>query len=776
MRINFLISRLGPLVAFVVVMPVLAQVNTGEVRLRVTDPAGTGIAASVTVSGESNQYFERFTTNDSGELDVKRLAFGFYSVRADKGGFAGASATLEVRSAIPVEHSIRLTIAPVTSSVSVTSAPLIDPYGTSSITQIGSQQIQERAGLLPGRSIQDLVDSEPGWLEEGNAVLHPRGSEYQTQFVIDGIPLTDNRSPGFGPEIESDDLDSVSIYVAGFPADYGRKLGGVVELNTHREPGPGLHGLAVLSGGSYDTGTSYARLQFAGRDNTFGISGSGAMSAHYLNPVVPENYTNRGTTADVAVNEDSDLTAHDRLSLGVRHELSRYEIPNERLQQVAGQLQVGDNFETIGSVRYQHIFSTDGVGTVAGMVRNNAKDLNSNQKSTPIEAFQHNGFREGYFKAALSLHRGSQEFTGGVDSDATSLHEYFNYRITDPSQFDPNTAPELTFTAGRPDLEQSAFLEDLVRIGEWTFRAGLRWDHYQLLLNRNDVSPRLSAGRYLSSTRTVLHASFDRVFQTPSSENILISSSPQIGSIGSQFLRLPVQPSRGSYYEGGFVQAIEDRASFAVNFFRRDMTNFADDNQLLNTGVSYPISFSKSAVCGADAKISLVHVGRLTGFANYSYMVANVWNPVTGGLFIGTDLNAALTQLSGHFPASQDQRNTARARLRYQISPRLWLSSGFNYGSGLPFAFTGTEADALSQYGSEVVSRINFVRGRVKPSLAVSGSIGWDLYKHDRFTSRFIASGDNLNNRLNVIDFGGLFSGNAIAPGRSVALRLDTRF
>ena len=38
------------------------------------------------------------------------------------------------------------------------------------------------------------------------------------------------------------------------------------------------------------------------------------------------------------------------------------------------------------------------------------------------------------------------------------------------------------------------------------------------------------------------------------------------------------------------------------------------------------------------------------------------------------------------------------------------------------------------------------------------------------------ADGENLNNRLNVMDFGGLFSGNAIAPARSVLLRLDTRF
>jgi hypothetical protein len=41
---------------------------------------------------------------------------------------------------------------------------------------------------------------------------------------------------------------------------------------------------------------------------------------------------------------------------------------------------------------------------------------------------------------------------------------------------------------------------------------------------------------------------------------------------------------------------------------------------------------------------------------------------------------------------------------------------------------------------------------------------------------RFQADGQNLNNVLNVIDFGGLFSGNAIGPGRNFALRLNTSF
>jgi hypothetical protein len=84
---------------------------------------------------------------------------------------------------------------------------------------MGLQTIQDRLTALPGRSMQDLVNSEPGWLYEGNAVLHPRGSEYQTQFIVDGIPLTNNRSPSFGPEVEANDVESLNIYTAGIPAE-----------------------------------------------------------------------------------------------------------------------------------------------------------------------------------------------------------------------------------------------------------------------------------------------------------------------------------------------------------------------------------------------------------------------------------------------------------------------------------------------------------------------------------------------------------------------------
>jgi outer membrane cobalamin receptor len=757
--------------------PASAQENYGELHLKVTDPSGLGLKATVLLVSEANQYRNTFASDDSGALIVKRLPYGLYQIAINQQGFAPLSQPIEVRSALPGEYAIKLSLAPVNAAVTVNADnTLVDPHQPGTVNRIGTQSIQDRLTSLPGRSLQDLVDSQPGWLYEGDAVLHPRGSEYQTQFVVDGIPLIDNRSPSFGPEIEADDVDSVGVYTAGIPAEYGRQMGGVVEVNTARNTKNGLHGQAILSGGSFDTAGAFAQVQEVWGKNALGVSAEGSMTSHYLNPVVPQNYTNTGTTGDFSARYERDVTAKDRISFNVRHELARFEVPNEQLQQAAGQLQTRGNFETMGTISYQHIFSSDMVADLHGMVRDNSNDLDSNALSAPMIALQHDRFREGYFKGTFSVHRGRQEWKAGVESDALFLHENFSYAITDPAQFDDGTPATFAFVAHRPDLEQSAFVEDLIRLGKWTVSAGLRWDHYQLLANQNALSPRLSFSRYFPSADLVAHFSYDRAFQTPSFENILLSSSAAVSALDPSFLRLPVRPSHGNYYEIGITKGLFGQLRLEANYFRRQFNNYADDDQLLNTGVSFPIAFDKAILYGAEGKIEVPHWGNLSGFLSYSYIVGNAWFPVTGGLFLGQDALNAATQLSGHFPDSQDQRNTLRTRFGYQIVPRLWLAGGAEYGSGLPFDFGGTPQEALAQYGSKVVSRLNFDRGRVEPSLSIYISARADIYKTEKLHVRVQGDIENLNNRLNVLDFGGLFSGNAIAPSRSYSIRLSVNF
>ncbi|HTS07915.1 MAG TPA: TonB-dependent receptor [Candidatus Eisenbacteria bacterium] len=775
---------MGKLAAFFLVSSLLVfgQTNTGELRLRVTDPSGFAVKTQVQIVSEANQYRRILSTDDQGVLTLQHLPYGVYQLVINQPGFAEVAQSVDIHSSLPTEHSIQLRVAAQSESVTVSAAnTLVDPDQAGSVNQIGSDSIQNRVGSIPGRSIEDLVNSQPGWLYEGNAVLHPRGSEYQTQFVVDGIPLTDNRSPSFGPQIEADDVQSIGIYTAGIPAEYGRKMGGVVEVNTLQDSQPGFHGQVVLSGGSFDSAGAFVRGQYAWGKNVSGASASGAMTSHYLNPVVIQNYTNRGTLGDFSANYQRDLTPKDRIRFSVRHELSRYEIPNEQLQQTAGQLQTADNIETMGIVSYQHTFSSNVLADLRGMVRDNANDFDSNANSTPIEIFQHNRFREGYFKGTVTISHGRHEIKAGVESDNLFLHENLNYNITDPTQYDEDTPLTFSFAGQRPDTEQAVYVQDLIRLGNWTVDAGLRWDHYQLMVNRQSLQPRFAVSRYFPSANVIFHISYDRVFQTPSFENLLLSSSTAATTLNPVSLQLRVEPSEGNYYEAGVTKAFFNRLKLDTNVFRRTVDNFADDDQIGATTISFPIAFRKAIIYGAEAKLDLPEWKKFSGFLSYSYELGNAWNPVTGGLFLGDDADIPTT---GFFSVSQDQRNTVRGRLQYQIARRLWVAGGVQFDSGLPFEFQCDPSLTLDQciagevqtYGQQVVDRVNFEHGRMYPTFQISASAGAELYKSDRLSMRFQVDGTNLTNVVNVIDFGGLFSGNAIGPSRSVALRLTTNF
>jgi hypothetical protein len=216
-----------------------------------------------------------------------------------------------------------------------------------------------------------------------------------------------------------------------------------------------------------------------------------------------------------------------------------------------------------------------------------------------------------------------------------------------------------------------------------------------------------------------------------------------------------------------------------ANYFRRVVNNYADDDQIDNTTISFPIAFRRAIVYGAEAKLDVPNWRGFSGFLSWSYTVGQAWFPVTGGLFLGDDAQIPTT---GHFPDSQDQRNTVRGRVRYQITPRLWIAGGIQYDTGLPFDFQCPDGESMDQciagvtqqYGQKVIDRINFDRGRIFPAFQVNASAGALLYKSERLQTQMQVDGQNLNNVLNVIDFGGLFSGNAIGPPRSFALRLTT--
>jgi hypothetical protein len=347
--------------------PAEAQRERGELQIEVRDPQGRSTAAAGQLVSESNQVKKEFAIGADGKYLAAELAFGVYRLSVTAEGFAVWTRLVEVRGGVPVRVVVVLGVAPVNVQVEVTdAATLLDPSETGTVFSLSGETLREHGSAQEGRSLSDAVNDQPGWLYEANGVLHPRGSEYQVQYVFDGMPLTQNRSPAYAPPFDAGDTESMRVMSAGYPAEYGRKLGGVIELTTEKNPPAGWHGRFEAAGGSFDSLGGAGEIGYSTGKNHFELSGQGFHSGRYLDPPVLENYTNWGNGNGFSAAYERDISERDRLRFTVSRNETRYAVPNERVQQSAGQRQDADNTEVSGQIYYQHVSANNLLWSLSG--------------------------------------------------------------------------------------------------------------------------------------------------------------------------------------------------------------------------------------------------------------------------------------------------------------------------------------------------------------------------------------------------------------------------
>jgi len=755
-----------------------AQVERGEIRLSVTDQTGLGVVANGTLSSEAPRLFRSFSTDSNGRFTLHDLPFGVYRLVVEHSGFTPYSDVIEVRTAVPRTLTVQLSLAAVASDVTVTSEPpLVDTARAGVTFSVSAPQIQDALPAVPGRRMLELVDAQPGWLMEANGVLHPRGSEYQTLFVIDGVPMDENRSPAFAPDLQDGDVQGMGVLTGNFPAEYGRKLGGVVEVTTIRDIEQGLHGMVDAGGGSFSTRSGGASARYGWRQRVLSVSASGAATDRYLDSPTEENFTNHGSLGGVTAAYDEQLSDTSRLRVTGHHRTTDFLVPNERLQEEAGQRQERTGSENLVQGSWGGLAGSRSVINVRGMVERIGATLTSNELSTPIIVAQDRSLTRGFGNASVAVDFGRHQVKFGGDVVFAPVREALDYEIADPGAFEPGTAPVFSFSDKKNDTEQSLFAQDTMRLGSFTVSAGLRWDRYSLVVDDFAFSPRIGVAWAAPDTDFVLRASYDRAFQTPAVENLLLASSGQTDAANDQTVRLPVLPSRGDFLEAGLTAGIARRLRLDVTGYQRTMSQFADDDVFLNTGVTFPVAFDSATIRGIDAKVTLLPARRFSGFASYSLLKGTARLPLVGGLFVGQE---ALDELEaeGEVPVTQDQRHTVRGQLRYTVSDRLWLSGTARYGSGLPIELEG-EADKdelVEQFGADVVEQVDFERGRVKYNMTLDLGAGVNVWRSGQRAVNLRLEAANIANRLNVINFAGLFSGTALAAPRSISARVQFRF
>ena len=264
-----------------------AQSQWAEVRLAVRDATGLALPSDVALVSQATRTERIGKTNDSGEFVFQHLPFGLYKLTVSHDGFATQAAVLDLHSTQPRNLRLQLEVKSATAEVVVTDTPtVLDPFRTGVGYTVGAQQIAEKQSSVPGRGLLELIDDQPGWLFEANGVLHPRGSEYDTLMVVDGVPMDENRSAAFAPGLQAAEVSALNVITGNIPAEYGRKLGGVIEITTSQDIRQGFHGRAEVGGGSFGTESGFFAGGYGWKRSAITLSASGDHADRYLDPPV----------------------------------------------------------------------------------------------------------------------------------------------------------------------------------------------------------------------------------------------------------------------------------------------------------------------------------------------------------------------------------------------------------------------------------------------------------------------------------------------------------
>src|SRR5277367_1079508 len=115
---------------------------------------------------------------------------------------------------------------------------------------IGANQIQSM-GQGENASFQQVLLQAPGVVQEEFGEIHVRGDHGDVQYRVNGVLLPESLN-GFGQEIDTHLIHSVTLITGTMPAQFGDRTAGIIDVTT--KTGSQLNGANLsLYGGSYET-------------------------------------------------------------------------------------------------------------------------------------------------------------------------------------------------------------------------------------------------------------------------------------------------------------------------------------------------------------------------------------------------------------------------------------------------------------------------------------------------------------------------------------------
>ncbi len=780
----------------------LAQTRVGTIQGTVKDPQGAVVAgATVTLTQPVTGYHQSAQTDAQGIFRLVNVPFNTYAVKVQATGFQPLEQSIDLKSALPVSLDLTLSLGAISDVVNVSgNSALVEQDKTTSDTDIDQTLIERQAGAAPSRGIEAIVASAPGFATDDNGRLHPRGSESQVQFVIDGVPVTDNMSAIFSTSLDARTLRTVEVLTGGIPAEFGDKLAGIVNVNTRSGLEMPTQGSVTFSGGSFSTGEVSA--DFSTHTEKFGFltNLSATTSQRFLDPPTIENFHNFGRTGKGFIRADYHFDENNLVRGTFLFGGSNFQIPNRFEQELAGQDQRQRLRDSSQFITYEHVFSPTTLGQFSFFNRYGTARLLSNPTSTPVVAFQDRTLQNYGGVVAISMTRGIHNIKFGGQFTRTPVREEFTFYPTVPfpdltdenGNVIPNpvngfnAANPFVFRGQRTGRSFSFYLQDhFSPFRNFTIDAGLRYDNYRLVIKDAAFSPRIGIAYYIPRTHTTLRASYNRLFQYPPVENLLLASSEEAAALsplavvqGQTGVR-PILPDKQHVYEAGMQQQLSRFFRLNLSVYQKRIINFGDKDQFFDTGVIFPITISSGRVTGTEVRLESAEVYGFRGFVSYANARAYGVTPVNGGLFLGEAVES-LDEPGLIFANDHDQRNSAQFQLSYtHHRSGIYAIFGGRYDSGYPTDVEPgtTLADFVAEgFDPRLYNEIDFQRGRTRPRTVLDFSIGADILRNERASLNLQFDVRNLTNELFLYNFESVFSGTHIGYPRLFSGRVSVRF
>ena len=802
MGIKFLIARLVVAVAALLLPALAVAQGTTTIRGEVRDEQNASVpGATVTVRHTTSGLIRETVSDAAGVFELANLPLGTHDVTVALAGFSTFQKRVEAPSGVPLRVDAVLTLGSFTDTVQVVpEQAAVDTTSAGTRHAVSVTRIEHIPVAMSSRGIEAVLVAFPGFAQNANGAIHPRGAHNQMTFLIDGLAISDQLTGAFANSLDVSVVQTAELLTGNIPAEFGSKVSGVAVLNTRSGRGTGrpIGGALSLAGGGFRTGQG--SLQLGGEQGRIGYFGSATTmrTDRFLDQVSIDNLHNRGyftrgfARMDVALTDKSQFRAH------VMGGGSRFELANQRSQEAAGQ----DQRQHLDDVSVWTTFlRTAGTAstfeTTAGY-RTTTAELLPSSGDTPVTASQDRRLTTYSVSTRYNYAAGRRLVRAGVDVQRFPVSERFSMGLTSAAfnapgsdgyneallQYDLTSggAP-FVFSDAQSGTQLSAFVQSTIALNKVTFNLGLRHDEYRFLVNGRQLQPRVGVS-YALRDAVILRASYNRNYQTPPNENLLLSNSEIAAQLAPASVRealgstyRPIQPERQDVYEAGAQLSIGRMATLDTAVYHKVSRDQQDNNNFFDTGIIFPTTLSRIEVTGAETRLTFLPRKGISGSLSATTGRAISSPPFTGGLFLGQDAVDLLS--AGPFAIDHDQRLGVHGLLTFDPAGPLWMSGSVRYDSGLVSNPSDPAVVAADPDFADLLPYVNLESdpARVRPRTIADLAAGLDFKDaQGRRTWSAQVQVTNLTNQIALYNFQSVFVGTRLVAPRSVSLRVARNF